>query len=147
MTGRLFHATYAAARTVFLDEAARAGGQLFSSTHPGVSGPDGEALVTDIGWFGPAAAPRVLVAISGTHGQEFFAGSAGQLAWLRSAAASSLPDDVAVCLVHAHNAFGAAHSTRTNENNVDLNRNWFDYAAPRRPNDRYGELDAILFEG
>ena len=141
-----FSETYADARTAFLTETARGGGQLVSTVNPHAVGPAGEALATDFAWFGQAEARRVMVAISGTHGQEFFAGAATQLAWLRADGPAKLPADVAVCLVHAHNAYGAAHLSRTNENNVDLNRNWFDHAAPRAPNTRYGELDAILFQ-
>jgi hypothetical protein len=141
-----FSDTYAEAREAFLSEVARASGQLVSTINPHAAGPAGEALATDIAWFGPTDAKRVMVSISGTHGQEFFAGAATQLAWLRGDGPSSLPIDVAVCLVHAHNAYGAAHLSRTNENNVDLNRNWFDHTAPRAANTRYGELDAILFQ-
>jgi len=141
-----FSDSYDEARVAFIDQAERTGGQVETTINPHAVGPAGEALATDIAWLGPTDARRVMIAISGTHGQEFFAGAATQLAWLRGDGPARLPADVAVCFVHAHNAYGAAHLSRTNENNVDLNRNWFDHAAPRAANTRYGELDAILFQ-
>lgn len=60
--------------------------------------------------------------ICGVHGVEAFAGSAAQLALL--AAPPSLPADGALILVHVLNPWGMAWLRRTNEHNVDLNRNF-----------------------
>ena len=64
---------------------------------------------------------------SGVHGVEGFFGSAVQLAWLsRQAAGERPPNDGAVVLIHAVNPYGFAKLRRTNEDNVDLNRNYLD---------------------
>jgi hypothetical protein len=72
----------------------------------------------------------LVVHVAGTHGVEGYAGSAIQLAFLKiwktfltskkSTTTASWPT---IVLVHAFNPYGMAHDRRTNENNVDLNRN------------------------
>lgn len=149
MTGgqsqRFFAETYAEARDWFVEAVHAQGGDLQSHVLDGQSGALGEVLVTDVAWFGSADAARVFVSISGTHGQEFFSGAAAQLAWVRSNAGAPLPEGVAVCLVHAHNPYGASFNSRGNENFVDLNRNYFDPGAAIRPNDLYPPLYDLLF--
>src|SRR3546814_17471906 len=46
--------------------------------------------------------------------------------------------------VHAVNPFGFAHMLRVNENNVDLNRNFLDFAAPLPPNPVYAAIAQTL---
>jgi len=121
---------YASARARFRAAGAAVGGSLSSYTHPWAEAPSGAALSIDVCRIGDAKAPRQLLAISGTHGLEAAAGSAAQIGWLRSAGARALPADVSVLLVHSINPFGHAHTTRTTENNVDLNRNFLDFSEP-----------------
>jgi hypothetical protein len=88
-------------------------------------------------------AERVVLLSSGLHGVEGFAGSAIQLHVL-----SNLPPiskDGAIILVHVLNPYGMAWLRRTNECNVDLNRNFL------RPgeswsgvSDAYCRLDTLL---
>jgi hypothetical protein len=80
---------------------------------------------------------NLVVHTSGVHGVEGYAGSAIQIAYLKTmeAALQSQRRDLAnealdedrlrptIILVHAFNPFGMAHFRRVNENNVDLNRN------------------------
>ena len=82
-----------------------------------------EDLTIDIGWFGVLAPKRVLVHSSGLHGVEGFAGSAIQLHWL-DRGLPALPADGAIAIAHCLNPFGMAWLRRTNENRVDLNRNF-----------------------
>ena len=142
---RYFPETYGQARAAFVDEASAAGATIASASHPTARGPAGEDLITDIAWFGERTAPRVFVSISGTHGQEFFAGAATQRSWIARGGPDGLPDGVAVCLAHANNAYGAAHSSRTNENNVDPNRNYFDHAKPRTTDPLYADFHETVF--
>jgi Protein of unknown function (DUF2817) len=51
-----------------------------------------------------------------------------------------LPRDVSLLFVHAVNPYGFAWGTRTTENNVDLNRNFIDFAVPVPANPGYVEL-------
>ena len=81
--------------------------------------------------------------MSGTHGVEGFAGSLCQSSWLSDAA--PVAPDLAVVMIHAINPFGFAWLRRVNEDNVDLNRNCIDFAAPPPENPGYDLLaDALV---
>ncbi|MFI4936135.1 MAG: M14 family metallopeptidase [Caulobacterales bacterium] len=134
-----FSASYAEARAKFREAAAAAGGALDSIANP-TRAPDGGELATDVAWFGPRTAERVLVTVSGTHGVEGFCGSGAQIDWLRRGEAASLPGGVAVLAVHAINPYGFAWLRRVTEENVDLNRNWIDFAGALPANPGYDEL-------
>ncbi len=129
----------------FETQAAAQGGSVEKATIPNERGPGGAALSTAVGWFGDRRAERVLLSIAGTHGQEYFCGAAGQLDWIASAGPQRLPQNVAVCLVHAHNPYGAAFLSRANEDFIDLNRNFNDFSQPIRRNRLYPELFDLLF--
>jgi hypothetical protein len=142
----LFSADYARARTTFLAAATAAGAQLASHVLPAAPcpgrEPPGETLVTDVAWLGPRSAESVLMLVSGTHGIEGYAGSACQASLL----ASGLPGsaDTATLLVHALNPYGFANGRRVNEDNVDLNRNFVDHAAPPHNLGYDGVHDALV---
>jgi Protein of unknown function (DUF2817) len=138
-----FSASYAEARDKFLG-AARDAGAVTSSFVLGVPGPDGGELATDAAWVGAAEARRVLVTTSGVHGVEGFFGSATQIEWLRRAKAQPLPKDTAALHVHAINPYGFAHLRRTNEENIDINRNWINFDEALPENALYEELSADL---
>jgi hypothetical protein len=118
---------YVAARTRFLNAAGRLGLTTEHHVHPG-SGPDGHELAIDTAWAGPTDATSVLVVVSGTHGVEGFAGSYCQSRLLE--ALPELGDGVAVLFIHAFNPYGFAWVRRVNEDNVDINRNFVDFADP-----------------
>jgi len=134
----VFAQTYAEARGKFLDAARAAGARLIAYEHAEGKGPAGEPLFLDAALVGPADASHVFTVASGTHGIEGFPGSAAQTTWLRGKA--KLPADTAVLLLHANNPWGFAHKTRTTEDNVDLNRNFVNFAQPRPMNAGYEEV-------
>ena len=134
-----FSATYAEARARFLATAEAAGGALERFENPN-RGPDGGDLSTDVAWFGPTSAERVLVMVSGTHGVEGFCGSGAQVDWLRRGEHATLPPGTAALLVHAINPYGFAWLRRVTEENIDLNRNWIDFAGAVPANPGYDEL-------
>ncbi len=140
-----FSKNYLEAREKFTG-AARDAGAVPTTYVLGSQGPRGEELATDTAWLGVPDAPRVLVSISGTHGVEGFFGSAIQIEWLRRARRATLPKNsgVAVLHIHALNPYGFAWLRRTNEDNIDVNRNWinFDQALPHNP--LYEELSSDL---
>ncbi len=139
-----FSDDYAQARTRFLAAAKDARGTLRVYENP-LTGPDGEALSTDTAWFGPGDAKHVLVLQSGTHGVEGFTGSGAILDWLGAGGARALPDGLAVLAIHAINPHGFAWLRRVTEENVDLNRNFVDFAAPLPENAGHDELaDALV---
>lgn len=141
---RLCFATdYAGGRAKFLDACRALGIATETHVHP-LRGPRGEELATDTAWVGPADARFVVGVISGTHGVEGFCGSGAQVDWLLAGGPAALPRETAVLLIHAVNPFGWAWLSRTTEDNVDLNRNWIDYAQPLPPGGGYEEIAALL---
>ncbi len=55
-----------------------------------------------------------------------------------------MPKDVAVLHVHAINPYGFAWLRRTNEQNIDINRNWINFDLPLPENPLYEELSDFL---
>ena len=130
----LFPTDYQDARTRFRSMAEAAGFVLESYEHPTRRGPQNEILACDTARLGPADAETILVISSGTHGVEGFCGSGCQAELLASGILQDMPDNLAVLLVHAVNPYGFAWLRRTNEDNIDLNRNFIDHAhAPANP--------------
>src|SRR5215469_15060737 len=138
-----FSKDYQEARAKFLDAAGSAGA-VMSRFALDQRGPEGSELSTDVAWLGPRAAKSVIVTISATHGVEGFFGSATQTEWLRRIKSGALPEDVAALYIHALNPYGFAWLRRTNETNVDINRNWVDFTKALPPNTRYDELSQDL---
>ena len=73
--------SYQQARENFLSACSEAGCPVSSYLHP-LKGPEGEELATDVAWFGPEDAGKLLVMVSGVHGVEGFSGSATQVGWI-----------------------------------------------------------------
>ncbi|MEO7056495.1 MAG: M14 family metallopeptidase [Caldimonas sp.] len=139
-----FSKDYFEARARFCIAAQHCGARLDAFDCP-AEGPRGEKLSTDIAWLGDAAATKVLVVISGTHGVEGFCGSAFQLDWLSAHASTALPDGTAMLLIHAINPYGFAWLRRCTQEGVDLNRNFIDSTRPAPENPGYDEIaDALL---
>jgi hypothetical protein len=134
-----FSADYIEARAKFRAAAASAGGAVESLTHP-ECGRQGEDLTTDVAWFGPRGAERVMVTISATHGVEGFCGSGAQIDWLSRGEAARLPPTVGVLAIHAINPYGFSWLRRATHENVDLNRNWVDFGGPLPANPGYDAL-------
>ena len=123
-----FSDSFESARERFLVGCSDAGSLVRSYEHPLVKTPNGAAVFSDITWFGDVDAAKVLITCSGTHGVEGFYGSAVQLGWILERGYADLPRDVAVLHIHAINPYGFAWGRRVNEENIDLNRNFFDPA-------------------
>ncbi len=135
-------ATYEDARARFLREARDAGATLTSFPHPR-TGLCGEELAIDVAELGPDDASEVVLVVSGTHGVEGYCGSAVQSRWLEACAAER-PHALSVVLVHALNPFGFSWVRRTNEDNVDLNRNFVDWDGPPPSNSGYDRIAELL---
>lgn len=144
MSAVFFSATYREARERFLEAARNAGAAVQSHAHP-LKGADGEEIATDTALLGAADAARLFIVSSGTHGPEGFAGSACQLALLGDGLARRAADrGIALLLVHAVNPYGFSHLKRTNEDNIDLNRNFNDFSRPYPDNPVYEEIHSLL---
>jgi hypothetical protein len=142
----VFARDYAEAREGFLAAVARRGLAAESALHPSRKGAQGEALAIDSVLLGPAHAPSLLIVSSGTHGVEGFCGSGCQRALLGDDDLLGRLSDgkVALLLVHAVNPYGFSHLRRANEDNIDLNRNFLDFATPRPANAGYEALHELL---
>lgn len=122
MDQRFFSPDFATARQRFTAATAAARGVLHQLPL-GAATLDDQPLAIDIAWFGNHRPRCAMLHVCGIHGVEGFAGSAVQLAAID--ALPALPQDGALILVHVLNPYGMAHLRRANENNVDLNRNFF----------------------
>jgi uncharacterized protein DUF2817 len=138
-----FSAHYGEARAKFLAAAKAAGGRLTSHQNP-ASGPNGETLTTDIARFGAERAERILLVKSATHGVEGFLGSGIEIGLIETGLMRELPAGIGVVILHALNPFGFAWLRRTNEDNIDLNRNFVDHTRPHPQNRAYDELKNFI---
>ena len=140
-----FSASYAVARNRFL-EAARARADHLHSFVIDAPGSQDEVLALDAALIRPANERALLVVTSGTHGVEGFCGSGCQLALLGDDGllAQAQQAQVALLLVHALNPYGFSWQSRTNEHNIDLNRNARAFDAPPPPNEGYAQLHPHL---
>ena len=142
---RHFAQSYAEARDKFFGAARSRGLGVETHVHP-LLGRDGEMLAMDVARDGPAAAKSLLIVSSGCHGVEGFCGSGVQVALLGDAAWHDAAQDagVAVLYLHGLNPYGFSWWRRTTHENVDLNRNFRDFAAEAPANARYDELAALI---
>jgi hypothetical protein len=83
---------------------------------------------------------HLLILSSGIHGAEAFTGSALQRAFLQKW--SSQKSTTGLLIIHILNPHGFANFRRTNSNNIDLNRNFFNEALPT--NSAYQKMQWLL---
>ena len=140
-----FAQSYAEARQKFLAAAEAAGLDAVAHAHP-LLGRDGEVLAMDVARCGAADAPALLIVSSGCHGVEGFCGSGVQNALLADAGfhAAAAAAGVAVLYIHALNPYGFSWLRRTTHENVDLNRNFQDFAKPLPRNAAYNRLAHLI---
>lgn len=138
-----FSQSYADAREKFCAAAAKADARTLRFENP-TPGPGGEALSTDVAVIGDPAAGTVLFCNSATHGVEGFGGSGIQVGLLESGVYRDLPGDVLLVVSHALNPHGFAAERRVTEGNVDLNRNFQNFAAPLPENADYAKVHDLL---
>lgn len=138
-----FSNSYQEARVKFIIAAGSAGGRLEKYRNPYL-GAENEELYLDVATFNLPHAKHVLVLGSGTHGAEGFAGSGIQVGLLTEGIAKALPEDVGLLFYHALNPYGFSYLRRSNEDNIDLNRNFVDHAKPYPLNEGYDELVRLI---
>ena len=145
VSNRYFSTNYAQARQRFLSAVQARAGHL-ESFPLDVRGSLGEELSTDVVLIRPPDARSVLILTSATHGVEGLCGSACQLAFLNDEEllARAAGAGVALLLIHAVNPYGFSWSSRTDENNVDLNRNAQSFDGPLPVNLDYAGLHPLL---
>ncbi|MCB1647595.1 MAG: M14 family metallopeptidase [Pseudomonadales bacterium] len=144
MSSQYFSVDYFEAREKFLTAARAAEGKTESFLNPRAKGPGGEDLYTDVAVFGDPASPKVLVIVSGTHGNEGFCGSGCQVGFVEEGLIRNKADDTFVVMIHALNCYGFANVRRVTEDNADLNRNFVDHEQPYASNEAYAEIHHLL---
>lgn len=141
-----FSKSYADARGRFIAAAQQQGCGLQSYVNPGALGAGGEELATDVAYCGPADARSLLVLTSAMHGEEGYCGSGCQVALLNDQAllGKAHANGIGILLIHAVNPYGFSWGHRTNEDNIDLNRNFCDFSKPLPENRHYLALHPLL---
>lgn len=141
-----FSTDYTEARIRLIEACAARGLTVESHRHP-LRGPAGGPIALDVVRIGPTDAPRRLALLAGTHGVEGYFGAAVIHGLIADGHLDHLPPGVAVVMVHGVNPWGFAWTRRVTEENVDLNRNWIDFRAPRPHHEDYERIaDALLPE-
>lgn len=139
-----FYSKYADCRKKFLSYSDKLGLSITSHRYTDRQGPEGEELACDVARLGPVDAQKVIFVGSGTHGLEGPVGSNIQSAWLLNNAKQFVMENCAIVLVHAINPYGFAYCRRTEENNIDPNRNFYHYNSPPPENKGYRKLHNIF---
>ena len=141
----LFSPDYATARQRWLTRASTRGLAVHSAEHP-LRGPQGEVLAIDVVRDGPADASKLLLTTSAVHGVEGHGGCGIQAGLLQQGLAlRALADgDTALVHVHAVNPHGFAVGRRATHENVDLNRNFVDFAQPLPGHPDYAAIHPLL---
>ncbi|NEP00505.1 MAG: DUF2817 domain-containing protein [Symploca sp. SIO2E9] len=126
LQSNVFSASYTIARNRFREAAFNLNANLESFAID-EKGSNDEELTIDFAFIGVNQPQWIVVLSSGLHGIEGFFGSAIQLAWMQEAVRRNelqIGIDGAILLIHAINPYGFAWFRRTNEDNIDLNRNF-----------------------
>ena len=123
----VFSQRYAGARDKFVSsvETSSIVERFNNIAHP-LKGPKNEKLFCDIAWAGNPKAKNMLILVSGLHGVEGGVGSAIQSDFVSRH--RRLPPDICVVMVHALNPWGFAWASRNDNDGVDINRNFVDFA-------------------
>jgi hypothetical protein len=141
-----FGTSYRDAREKFLAAARDAGATIETRVHPSERGAEGEDLAVDTALLGPPNASALICVLAGTHGAEGFCGSGIQVGLLRdpSLLAALERSGAALLLYHVVNPYGFSHLHRTDEGNIDLNRNFRDFGKPLPRNAAYAEVHGFM---
>lgn len=141
-TAHYFSDNFWSSREKFLDYCHRVNAPI--STREFFSEKDKTSYYIDFAYYGNSNPSNIVLIVSGTHGVEGYVGAACQCALLDQTPRDS---QTAYVLVHALNPWGFAHNRRTNECNVDLNRNFVDFPGSIPENPDYGEYNDALLPG
>jgi hypothetical protein len=139
-----FSPDYATARERFR-AAARGIGARLQAIPTGEVGPEGQELTIDVAALGDERPGRLVVVSSGLHGVEGFLGSAIQLAALEEGPGDPGLPGCGLLFLHALNPYGFAWLRRTDDANIDLNRNFlWDGQRYEGSPATYAHLDGLL---
>lgn len=138
----IFSNNFFEARNFFLDAAKNLGCVVEHYLHP-MRGIQHETLAMDVAIYNPDQSPAWVACFSGVHGVEGYAGSACQIAALQFLTKTK-KFPIGFIFVHAVNPYGFSWKTRTNEDNIDLNRHFVDFKKTLPTNSEYEHIHAWL---
>jgi len=134
---------FTSSRNRFIASVSRLDAELHTLDVPCNSPHSLPSLPIEIAILGDHNSSKKLIYVAGTHGVEGFVGSAIQYGIIQQLARP--PQGYSLILVHCLNPWGMFNLRRTNENNVDLNRNCvFGDAAQAPAPPHYEALRPIL---
>ena len=141
-----FGTSYRDAREKFLAAARDAGATIETRVHPSERGAEGEDLAADAALLGPPNSSALICVLAGTHGAEGFCGSGIQVGLLRDPSLRPVLErsSAALLFYHVVNPYGFSHLHRTDEGNIDLNRNFRDFGKPLPRNAAYAEVHSFV---
>lgn len=103
--------------------------------------PNDNNLFIDITYTGNPLSPICMIIFSGVHGIEGFCGTACQTYAIEN---MGLFNDVYLIIVHSVNPYGYANISRTNEDNIDLNRHFINFDESIPTNETYEKLAVFM---
>lgn len=119
-----FAKNYTEARQKFCEFAEILNAKCTHFKHP-LKGKNGEDLYCDVAAIGEKNASLTIFTTSGIHGVEGYIGSAVQSRWLqKDIIKKALDNKISFVHIHALNPWGFSYDRRTNENGIDVNRNF-----------------------
>jgi predicted deacylase len=141
-----FSENYSQSRQKFLAAAKQINCSIHSYEHPTAKGAEDETLAMDLASFIPDGAKQVVFVTSAMHGAEGFCGAGCQITMLHDTALVErfAKAKVGFVFLHAVNPYGFSHLRRTNEDNIDLNRNFVDFSQSLQPNEGYEGVHAFM---
>ena len=137
----LWQTDYFASRARFIELGNACGAHMDSHAIAAV-GPAREPLTVDVASLTSSDDEHLIILTSGVHGVEGFIGACVQFQALQILAQDGLPPGTGIAMVHAVNPWGFAHLRRVDENNVDVNRNFFGTTPNSHP--QYATLDPVI---
>ena len=120
--GQSFPRDYVESRATFRALVEQAGNSTWRRTLLITSARDPD-LTIDVAYF-KSGGRKLVILQSGIHGIEGYAGAAAQFLFLKSFLQSYLQQKIDVLLVHALDPYGYKYGRRTDEQNINLNRNF-----------------------
>jgi len=133
-----FSKSFVEARARWVEAVAKLGAEVRS-----VRMGDNSGHFLDYARLGSPEASTVILHIAGTHGVEGYLGAAVQLAALELS--NKISNDISIIFIFCLNPWGMKNFRRTNEDNIDLNRNFrVDGFKSATQNNLYAHIDGFI---
>ncbi len=111
----------------------------------GICGVNGEDLFCDVATIGAKDSERCIIVSSGCHGIEGYCGSLLQEHLLNTAVSAEILRGIQIVFIHAINPYGFSYGRRTNEQNIDVNRNFIDFDSFNNSEEMYSKFREAVF--